>query len=129
MKLMKTKKIISIILCLAFVLCTVLAPSVCFAAEDAEVSTEQGLEEVTKPVVELIQSILNVLIAVVGALGAIYCVFLGVKFAKAEEPQDREKAKAHLKNAIIGFVLIFVLIVVLRLLTPVMNNWVATSTK
>ncbi len=58
------------------------------------------------------------------AAGALYCVVLGVKFAKAEEPQDREKAKGALKNAIIGFVLIFVLILALNLLMPVMINWV-----
>ena len=47
-----------------------------------------------------------------------------MKFAKAEEPQDREKAKGSLKNAIIGFVLIFVLILALNLLMPNMVNWV-----
>ena len=46
------------------------------------------------------------------------------KFAKAEEPQDREKAKGALKNAIIGFVLIFVLILALKLLMPIMKQWV-----
>ena len=64
------------------------------------------------------------LLAIVVAVGSLYCILLGVKFAKAEEPQEREKAKSHLKNAIIGFILIFVLIVVLNLLTPVMKNWV-----
>ncbi len=49
---------------------------------------------------------------------------LGIKFAKAEEPQEHEKAKKSLKNAIIGFVLIFVLILVLNLLMPVMIDWV-----
>ena len=49
---------------------------------------------------------------------------LGVKFAKAEEPQDREKAKGALKNAVVGFVLIFVLILGLNLMMPKMVNWV-----
>ena len=64
------------------------------------------------------------LLAIVGAAGALYCVVLGVKYAKAEEPQEREKAKGALKNAIIGFVLIFVLILALNLLMPIMINWV-----
>lgn len=59
-----------------------------------------------------------------GALGALYCVVLGVKYAKAEEPQEREKAKGALKNAVIGFILIFVLILALNLLLPIMINWV-----
>ena len=59
-----------------------------------------------------------------GALGALYCVVLGVKYAKAEEPQEREKAQGALKNAVIGFILIFVLILALNLLLPIMINWV-----
>ena len=81
-------------------------------------------EGVASPVVELIYSILGPLLAIVGAAGTIYCVVLGVKYAKAEEPQDREKAKGALKNAIIGFVLIFVLILALRILMPELIKWV-----
>ena len=79
---------------------------------------------VVAPIVSLLNSLMAPLLAIVGAAGAIYCVILGVKFAKAEEPQDREKAKGALKNAIIGFILIFVLILVLNLLMPTMINWV-----
>ena len=67
------------------------------------------------------------MLLIVGAAGALYCVVLGVKFAKAEEPQDREKAKGALKIAIIGFVLIFVLILDLKLLMPIMVNWVNSN--
>ena len=81
-------------------------------------------EGVASPLVELIYSILGPLLAIVGAAGTIYCVVLGVKYAKAEEPQDREKAKGALKNAIIGFVLIFVLILALRILMPELIKWV-----
>ena len=81
-------------------------------------------DSVVAPIVELLNNILWPVIAVVGAAGAIYCVVLGVKYAKAEEPQDREKAKGALKNAIIGFGLIFVLLVVLKLLMPIMTQWV-----
>ena len=87
-------------------------------------AADNAFSEVVKPVVDLLNSLMTPLLAVVGALGALYCVLLGVKFAKAEEPQDREKAKSHLKNAIIGFVLIFVLILALDLLMPVMIEWV-----
>ena len=87
-------------------------------------AADNAFSDVVKPVVDLLNSLMTPLLAVVGALGALYCVLLGVKFAKAEEPQDREKAKSHLKNAIIGFVLIFVLILALDLLMPVMIEWV-----
>ena len=79
---------------------------------------------VVKPIITLLNSLMGPLLGIVGALGALYCVVLGVKYAKAEEPQEREKAKGALKNAVVGFVLIFVLILVLNLLMPVMINWV-----
>jgi threonine/homoserine/homoserine lactone efflux protein len=82
---------------------------------------------ITAPIISLFNLVLTPAIALVGALGAIYCIFLGVKLAKAEEPQDRDKAKNSLKNAIIGFVLIFVLIVALRVGLPAMNAWVAAN--
>ena len=84
-------------------------------------------ESVYVPIVSLLNSLLGPALAIVGAVGALYCVLLGVKFAKAEEPQDREKAKHHLKNAIIGFFLIFVLILAMNLLLPIMKDWVNTE--
>ena len=73
---------------------------------------------------ELLNSLLTPALAIVGAAGLLYCVVLGVKYAKAEEPQDREKAKGALKNAIIGFVLIFVLMLALQLLMDPLTKWV-----
>jgi len=87
-----------------------------------------ALETVTEPIVSLLNTVFTVAIPLVGAIGAIFCIILGLKLAKAEEPQDREKAKQGLKNAIIGFVLIFVLVVVLRLGIPVMSQWLADTT-
>ena len=84
-------------------------------------------DSVVAPIVNLLNSILTPMLAIVGAVGALYCVILGVKYAKAEEPQDREKAKGSLKNAIIGFVLIFVLILGLTLLMPIMKEWVISN--
>ena len=91
------------------------------------VSAESGFAGVVQPVVDLLNSLMTPILAIVGAAGALYCVLLGVKFIKAEEPQDREKAKSHLKNAIIGFILIFVLMLALKLLMPVMTEWVANN--
>ena len=86
-----------------------------------------NLGAVTAPIVGLLNTVFTVAIPLVGAIGAIFCIILGVKFAKAEEPQEREKAKTGLKNAIIGFVLIFALVVALRIGIPVMTTWVAAN--
>ena len=85
------------------------------------------LEKITQPIIELLRSVMGVALGLVVAVGALYCIVLGVKYAKAEEPQDREKAKSHLQNAIIGFVLIFVLILALFLVTPLLADWVNES--
>lgn len=82
---------------------------------------------VSQPIIALIDSALTPALGLVGALGAIYCVILGAKLAKAEEPQDREKAKNSLKNAIIGFLLIFVLIVVLKIGMKSMTDWMKAN--
>ena len=102
---------------------TVFLATPAFAAE-----TGTNFDSITAPIVELIDSLLAPALAIVGAVGALYCVVLGVKYAKAEEPQDREKAKGHLKNAIIGFVLIFVLMLALKLAMPILQDWVTRNT-
>ena len=92
-------------------------------------SAQKGVDftAAATPIIALINSILTPLIAIVGALGAIWCVLLGVKLAKADEPQEREKAKMALKNAIIGYLLIFILIVVLRLTIQPLADWMAAN--
>ena len=86
-----------------------------------------NLDAVASPIVALINSLMGPALALVGAVGSLYCVLLGVKFAKAEEPQEREKAKTHLKSAIIGFVLIFVLILALNLAKDPLTKWVVDN--
>ena len=123
MKMQKMKKLWAVLMVVAmmmtFMTTTVFATSA---------TTGTNFDSVTKPIVELINSLLSPVLAIVGAVGTLYCVVLGVKYAKAEEPQDREKAKGHLKSAIIGFVLIFVLMLALKLSMPILQNWVATNT-
>ncbi len=95
-------------------------------AEDNNPNADLG--EVTEPIKGLIDQVFNVLIPVVGSIGAVYCISLGIKFSRAEEPQEREKAKQHLKNAIIGFVIIFVLVVAMRIAIPNLTGWMDAAT-
>lgn len=80
-------------------------------------------QSMAAPVIKLIDMAVTPALGIVGAVGAIYCILLGVKIAKAEEPQDQMKAKQALKNAIIGFVLIFVLLVALKIGMSAMESW------
>jgi len=82
---------------------------------------------IIQPVLDVLNAILWPLIAVVGSAGTIYCVFLGIKIAKSDEQNSREKAKKDLLGAVIGFALIFILIVALKLAMPILQDWVKTQ--
>ena len=85
--------------------------------------SEKELKQIVDPLIEVLKVLVPVLLSVVGALGAVWVIVLSVKYAKAEEPQEHEKARNSLKNAIIGFVLIFVLLVALQIGLTVFTNW------
>ena len=85
------------------------------------------LDGVVSPI-DRINSFINLMLALVSAGGTLFCIMLGVKFATAEEPQEKEKRKQALKTAIIGFVLIFVLIVALKLSIGPLTDWMTSST-
>lgn len=85
--------------------------------------TTDNLLKIVQPLLEVCNVVVPVLLAVVGALGAIWCIVLGVKYAQASDPQEHEKAKESLKNSIIGFVLIFVLLIALQIGLGVFSGW------
>ena len=82
---------------------------------------------VIAPILEILNAILWPAIALVGAIGTIYCIVLGVKLAKSDEQNSREKAKKYLVGAIVGFVAIFVLIVSLKIALPILQDWVQSQ--
>ncbi|MBQ9750794.1 MAG: hypothetical protein IJV87_09500 [Clostridia bacterium] len=82
---------------------------------------------VIAPILEILNAILWPAIALVGAIGTIYCIVLGVKLAKSDEQNSREKAKKDLVGAIVGFVAIFVLIVSLKIALPILQDWVQSQ--
>lgn len=86
---------------------------------------ESDLNKIVQPLLDVLGVLVPVLLGVVGALGAVWVIILGVKYAKAEEPQEHEKARNSLKNAIIGFVLIFVLLVAVQVGLVIFKNWYA----
>lgn len=90
-------------------------------------SASVDFSPIIAPILEILNAILWPAIAVVVAVGSIYCVVLGVKIAKCDEQNSREKAKKDLIGAIIGFVIIFVLIVSLKIAVPILEQWVKSQ--
>ena len=88
---------------------------------------QKGFLSAKRYAAQLCNAILWPAIGLVGAIGTIYCIILGVRLAKADEAGSREKAKKDLIGAIIGFVVIFVLIVGLKVLMPILQDWVSTQ--
>ena len=74
--------------------------------------------EMISPIMDLIQVFIPVILTLVATVGFIWCIVLGVKFAKSTDPQEHQQAKKSLINAIIGFVLIFVLMLILHIAFP-----------
>ena len=81
------------------------------------------MNSIIQPIVDVCATLVPVLLTVVGAVGSLWCILLGVRYAKADDPQEHEKAKKGLINAIIGFVLIFVLLIMLNIGTDVLLEW------
>ena len=81
------------------------------------------MNSIVQPVLDICHTLVPVLLAVVGAVGALWCILLGIKYAKADDPQEHEKAKKGLINAIVGFVLIFVLLIMLNIGTGIFTDW------
>ena len=108
-----------------FVAGAVIAANVNMAAA----ASQSNFNSIVQPIVGLLNKFVNPLLLVVGAGGVLFCIVVGVKYATAEEPQEREKRKQALKTAIIGYVLIFVLIVALRLSIGPLTTWMNESLK
>ena len=96
-----------------------------FAYSGTAFADGADLDGVVSPIVDLINSFVNPMLAIVAAGGTLFCIMLGVKFATAEEPQEKEKRKQALKTAIIGFVLI----VALKLSIGPLTDWMTSSTQ
>ena len=85
--------------------------------------TTAEMNKIIAPIIEVCKILVPALLAVVGAVGAIYCILLGVKYARASEPQEHENAKKGLQHAIVGFVLIFVLLIMLQVGITIFTDW------
>ena len=85
--------------------------------------TQEELSKIIAPILQVCKVLVPVMLSVVGALGSIYVIMLAVRYSRASDPQEHEKEKKALRNAIVGFVLIFVLLIALQVGMGIFTNW------
>ncbi len=78
-----------------------------------------------QPVYDFVSVLLPILLGLIFLIGMFKCISLGIAFSKSDENGTHEKAKKDLINAIVGFSLIFVLILVLFLLREPIITWIS----
>ena len=93
-------------------------------------NTEEAVEVkengAVSPIYEFLDAFGPVLISMLVGVGALYCIILGVQYAKADKGDEREVAKKKAVNAAISFGVIIILVVLLYAfrgpLTQMLNN-------
>ena len=76
---------------------------------------------------DIVEMVLWIILAAIGAAGIIYSIYLGVKLARAEDQSKRDEAKKHLITVVIAIVVTVVLIVFFNTVLPVILKAVHTG--
>ena len=75
----------------------------------------KAVNEAYKAFVKIVNIVLPVLMSVILVLGMFYGIQLGVKYAKAEEEDDKKKARGQLINVIVGCLIAILFIVIVEI--------------
>lgn len=59
-----------------------------------------------------------IILALVGAAGGVYAVFVGIKMARADSAEQREEGKKRFINIIVSVVVVIVLIIFFQIFLP-----------
>ena len=90
-------------------------------------ATDKDAAEVAEAAFERFSGIINIilpiLMSVLLVLGMFYGIILGVKYAKAEEDEDKKKARGALINVIVGVLIAIIFVAVVQIILN--QNFVA----
>lgn len=70
------------------------------------------------PLMNTLSIVLWVILALVGAAGGIYAVYVGIKMARADSAEARDENKKRLINIIVSIIVVIVLILFFNTLLP-----------
>ena len=68
-----------------------------------------------KTMIGIVNIVLPVLMSVMLVLGMFYGITLGIKYAKAEEDDEKKKAKGQLINVIVGVLIAIIFVAVIQI--------------
>ena len=71
--------------------------------EDATSGLNAAGQTLKSTLSKVLKVVLPIIFSVITAVGVVYCVILGVNYAKAEKTETREEDKKRLIGAIVGF--------------------------
>ena len=79
------------------------------------------------PLMNVLSTLMWVVLALVGAAGGIYAVYIGVKMARADSAEQREENKKRMINIIVSIVVVIVLIIFFNLFLPMILDAVINA--
>ncbi len=65
-----------------------------------------------------LSQVMWVALALVGAAGAVYAIYVGVKMARSESAEQREENKKRFINIIVSIIVVIVLILIFNVVVP-----------
>ena len=71
-------------------------------------ATDKSLTQIATTLSGLMKNLLGPILIVIGAAAALYAIYLGVMYAKAEDANKRKEVQGRLIGAAIGVVIILV---------------------
>lgn len=83
------------------------------AAETGTGTKKSDTSGTVSPIYDFLDTFGPALIGILLGVGSLYCIILGVQYAKAEKGDERDVAKKKAVNAAISFGIIIILLVVL----------------
>ena len=87
-----------------------------FLLKDTASDVGYVADKAYKTFLNIVNVIFPIVIGIVLALGLFYGITLAIKYAKAEEDEDKKKAKGSLINVIVGVLVAVVFVAVIQIL-------------
>ncbi len=75
----------------------------------------------------VLSTVMWVVLALVGAAGGLYAIYVGIKMARADSAEQRDENKKRMINIIVAIVVTIVLIIFFNIFLPMILNAVMAS--